>query len=63
MDITNAELLHVIPIAKNGKTPAPDGIQVLKTFDGNRSLTLLMDLLNCIYKAGVIPKDQTKVCQ
>ena len=62
MDITKAELTHAISSVKNGKAPGPDGIQVevLKTLEVDRALTLLLNLLNCIYKTGVIPKDWLK---
>lgn len=45
--------------AKNGKAPGPDGtqIEVLKILEEDTALVLLLSLLNCIYKTGVIPKD------
>ena len=62
IDITKAELLRAMTGVKNGKAPGPDGIQieVLKTLVEDRPITLLLNLLNCIYRTGIIPKDWLK---
>lgn len=57
-EITKEEILYAIKTMKNGKSPGPDGLtsELLKLVEGD-SVNTLVDLFNCIYKTGEIPKE------
>lgn len=57
-DIQNSEVKHAINITKTGKAAGPDGIysEMLKLVEDDK-INILTDLMNTIYKTGVIPHE------
>lgn len=62
VDITRTEVERALLGSKNGKAPGPDEVhvEILKLLSEERSLTLLVDFFNSIYRSGTIPRDWLK---
>lgn len=57
-DIIKDEVIHALNTLKNGKASGPDQIpgEILKLIEEDQ-MYILVELINTIYKTGIIPKD------
>lgn len=62
ISITRREVENAIKQSKNGRAAGPDGIQaeILKLLIEDDALSKLVDLLNTVYRTGIIPSDWLK---